>query len=54
MHYCADLNPCTDFVVLTTQREREMAASACSRSMPGYYCKQGANEWTERKTERNR
>ena len=41
-HSCAVFgricNRCTGFVAITTQPEREMSASACTRSMPGWIC----------------
>ena len=30
-------NRCTGFVAMTTQRECEMSASVCTRSVPGFY-----------------
>jgi len=44
-HYCANpdvtwiiCNRCTGFVAMTTQPERGMSASACTRSIPGVIC----------------
>jgi len=33
---------------MTTQRECEMSASACTRSMPGYVLSRGVYSWTRR------
>ena len=37
-------NPCTGLVAMTTQREREMSASAFTRSMPGYNCNENTKQ----------